>query len=139
MSDAPITERKLDEALAPIREEMVTKRELQEALAPIRAEMVTKRELQEALTPIHAELAQVRSEMLAMESRLARQIGEAASHFANVVIENTRSQIAALDDKYRDVPPMVATLRTDLDAHVADPDVHVKPIRPRARRTRRGS
>ena len=55
------------------------------------------------------------------------------------MVEQTRIQI--LDDKYRDVPESVETVRGELEMHVTDVAVHVKPsaprVRSRARRTRR--
>ena len=142
MSDAPVTHAELQAALAPIHGELTRlghavddtraelKQEIADKLADTRAEL--KQEIADTRTDLTQKLTETRDELI-------RYIGEAATHVANVIAESTRSQIAALDDKYRDTPVRVETLRGDLETHVADRAIHVKPSapRPRARRTRR--
>jgi hypothetical protein len=90
---------------------------------------------------LQANVAGMRADFADMRTDVIRHIGEAVSHVANVMMEQTRIQIAALDDKYRDVPESVETVRGELDTHVTDVAVHVKPsaprVRSRARRTKR--
>ena len=153
MSDAPVTHAELQAALAPIHGELTRlghavddtraelKQEIADKLADTRAEL--KQEIADTRAELKQEIADTRTDLTQKltETRdeLIRYIGEAATHVANVIAESTRSQIAALDDKYRDTPVRVETLRGDLETHVADRAIHVKPSapRPRARRTRR--
>ena len=122
----------LDAKIDTLRQEMGDMRiELRQEMGVMRIEMG---EIRIDLTRQARQITDTRDELI-------RYIGEAAGHVANVIAENTRSQIAALDDKYRDTPRGVDTLRGELETHVADSAVHVKPSTPRprarARRTRR--
>ena len=91
------------------------------------------------------ELKEADRRMSSMENRLLHEIGAAATRVANVMAEHHRSLIAALDDKYRDLPGRHAQLRADFDAHAADLGMHARltpttpttPIkRPRGPRSR---
>ena len=158
MSDAPVTHAELQTALAPIhgalaghgdaitelRQELaVTRTELTKKIADTRTEL--RQEIADTRTELTKKIDDTRAELshriTETRDELIRHIGEAAAHVANVIAESTRSQIAALDDKYRDTPRGVETLRGELETHVAGRAVHVKPAPPRprarARRTRR--
>jgi cell division protein FtsB len=113
---------------AKLEAKLATKAELAEAVATL----ATKAELAEAVARLEAKMA-TKDDI----ARLERQIGEATMHVANVVLDGVRAQIAALDDKYRDLPARHETLRSAVEAHVADRGVHVSAPRPkRSRRPR---
>jgi hypothetical protein len=111
---------------AKLEAKLATKAELAEAVA----KLATKDELAEAVARLETKMA-TKDDI----ARLERQIGEAMMHIANVVLEGVRNQIAALDDKYRDLPTRHETLRSTLEAHVADPGAHSSP-RPKRSRPR---
>jgi hypothetical protein len=93
---------------------------------------VTKRELDQAI-------GELRGELSAMKTDLIREIGQAASHVPNVMMEHIQSLISVVDEKYQDLPPLHAKLRADFDAHTADRRLHMRspPAPPkRARRPR---
>lgn len=116
MSDHPATKRDLEEAVAPLatRAELAplaTKDELAAAVAKLAtndelaaavAKLATKEELAAAVAKLEANA-------VAMEQRFVRYVSEATMHAANVMLENVRQFIAALDDKYRDLPARHAT------------------------------
>ena len=108
----------------------ITKDDLDQALdqAIAGSEARIKTELRAEMADMKAEL---RAEMATGEARLHAHIDQAAKHSANVIIESVRSQIAALDDKYRDVIPEQRALRADLDAHLNAPGLHRAPRRSR--------
>jgi hypothetical protein len=67
--------------------------------------------------------------MQSMENRLLLEIG----HAINVAVEQIGKQASVVDEKYKDLPPRVATL----EAHAADSTIHVRPTPPPARRRRK--
>ena len=70
------------------------------------------------VTELRADFTDLRADFAAMRTDVIGHIGEAVSHVANVMVEQTRIQI--LDDKYRDVPESVETVRGELEMHVTD-------------------
>ena len=96
---------------------------------------VTKRDLDQAIGELGGEL---RGELSAMKTELIREIGQAASHVANVMMEHIQTLISVVDEKYQDLPPLHAKLRADFDAHTADRRLHTRlPAPPkRVRRPR---
>jgi hypothetical protein len=74
-----------------------------------------------------------------MEARLGRQIGEALSHVANVMLEHVGRLVSPIDEKYQDLLPGHAKLRSDFDTHVADTRMHMRPPAAPAKRARRRS
>jgi len=111
MNDAPVTKRELDQALGELRSEL-------------RSEL-------------RGEMAGLRGEMSAMKTELIREIGQAASHVANVMMEHIQTLISVVDEKYQDLPAGHAKLRADFDAHTADRNLHRRPPPAPAKRARR--
>jgi predicted nuclease with TOPRIM domain len=89
------------------------------------SELVTRNDLDKALGQA---VTTLRGEMVAMENRLSKQIKESASEIAqevaNVMVEQLRSQVSVVDEKYQDLPGQYAALRKDFDAHAADAHLH---------------
>lgn len=87
-------------------------------------EPVTRRELHEALdlwagailSQMSAQFAQADARFAAMEQRISQRLSEEMSRHIRASEENTRTLIAALDDKYRDLPPRVTRLETKVFA-----------------------
>ena len=102
---------------------------------------VTKRELDQAIGELRSELrgemAGLRGEMSAMKTELIREIGQAASHVANVMMEHIQTLISVVDEKYQDLPAGYAKLRADFDAHTADRSLHTRPRPAPPKRARR--
>jgi len=65
----------------------------------------------------------LRAEMAAMERRMLAEIG----HALDVAVEQLGKHVSVVDDKYRDLPPEVAKIRSDLDEHRGDTRIHRKP------------
>ncbi|HWO25577.1 MAG TPA: hypothetical protein VNO30_42850 [Kofleriaceae bacterium] len=101
----------------------------------LRGEMhVIRDELRGEMHVIRDEL---RGEMRTMKTDLIREMGVASMHVANVMMEQIRSLVAVVEEKYQDLPPAHAKLRADFDAHAADYRLHA-PLPPAApKRTRR--
>lgn len=76
-------------------------------------------------------------DMQAMEERLLEKFKESAKHVANTVAESHRKEVAAVDEKYQDLPEQHAALRADVDGHVADLRLHPQPPTISAKRLRR--
>jgi hypothetical protein len=81
---------------------------------------VTRRELREEL----ASFKQAFEERIdaIIDAKLEQKLEQKLAHFANVILEAVRAQIAALDDKYGSLPLRIATFETqygDLPARVA--------------------
>jgi hypothetical protein len=133
MSDAPATKRELDAGLGELPGE------LDAGLGELRGEMTAmEARLSQAMSAMEARLfGHFGEAMSAMEARLFRHIGEATSHAVNVVGEQIRTLIVAIDDRYKDLPPTHAKLRADFEAHAGDPRVHVQPDATGPRRARR--
>ena len=91
---------------------------------------VTKRDLDQAM-------GELRGEMATMKTDLIREIGQAASQVANVMMEHIQTLISVVDEKYQDLPPHHAKLRADFDAHTADRRLHTRPPTTSPKRTRR--
>jgi len=118
MNDAPVTKRELDQSLGELRGEM----------------NAMKTELRGEMNAMKTEL---RGEMIAMKTELIREIGQAASHVANVMMEHIQTLISVVDEKYQDVPPLQAKLRVDFDAHAADRRLHTRLPAAPSKRVRR--
>lgn len=119
--------------------ELVTRVDLDKALdqavTTLRGEIVATRvDLDQAVTTL-------RGEMVAMEKRLSKQIKDSASEIAqevaNVMVEQLRSQVSVVDEKYQDLPSKYAALRKDLDAHAADTHLHQRRPATPGKRVRR--
>jgi len=91
---------------------------------------VTKRDLDQAM-------GELRGEMATMKTDLIREIGQAASQVANVMMEHIQTLISVVDEKYQDLPPHHAKLRADFDAHTADRRLHTRLPTTSPKRTRR--
>lgn len=104
----------------------ITKDDLDRAVSTSAAEL--RAEIRASADSVKAEL---RAEIATSEARLHAHIDHAAQHYANVVIENLRGQVSAVDDKVNATAADQVALRADLDAHVSAPGLHRQPRRSR--------
>jgi hypothetical protein len=97
-----------------------------------------KSDLASALEPyaLKADLVAMETRLTAMMKRikneLLEEIAKSLMHVASVISEQQSKHVIAVDEKYKDLPPRVATLET----HAADSSIHVRPTTP-PKRTRR--
>ena len=118
--------------------EPATREDLEQSTTQLRGEMKAMgEELRGEMGQLRGEVGQLRDDMRAMEGRLQRQIGEALSQVANVMLEHVRSLVAPFDEKYQDLLPDHAKLRTDFDTHAADLRLHTRQPAAPAKRARR--
>jgi uncharacterized protein (UPF0218 family) len=76
-------------------------------------------------------LARLRDEI---RDELRSEFGTVVTHFANVVIEQTRAMFDALGDKIDHYAAELRTLRREFDEHRADDRIHRRPrVRPSRR------
>lgn len=95
------------------------------------------------------EVTALRGEMGAMEARLVRKFEASTSQIvnqaaeevgkkvANVMLEQLRSQVAAVDEKYKDLPRRHSELRDAFDGHATDVQLHRRRVAVPAKRARR--
>jgi hypothetical protein len=120
-----------DDSMMTGDEKPVTRRELREEFARFRVEMT--HEIASAMNYV-VERNQTAIDR-AIEAALAAHMSREMSRMAQAVAEAMRQEIAALDDRYRDLPGRVSLLERELDDHRGDRAIHLAPG-PR-RRTRR--
>lgn len=107
----PVTRSELDEALVSLAtKKAVARLATKEELADAVARLATKQELAEAIAPLatRAEMhgmfeAWVKILMKEMDARFTAQSRELARH-VEAVLEQTRTMIAVVDEKYSDLP-----------------------------------
>ena len=71
---------------------------------------VTRGEMEQALQPLRAAITHLTDEMGAMERRLERRLESQIQQHINAAVEQIRTFILGLDDKYKDLPARVTKL-----------------------------
>jgi len=119
--DQPVTRREFRGTLAAEIAKLATKEELREEIAKEIAKLATKEELREAVAKL-ATKEELRESLElwagALEARLQAHFGAELARHSAAIIEAVTSQIRALDDKYKDLPPRVSRLE-DIEARRA--------------------
>jgi uncharacterized protein YhaN len=80
----------------------------------------TKGDLKNGMKEMRSEMKEMRSEMKAMERRMVDDLVAAIK--ANN--EELMRQMAAFDDRYRDLPGRMTTVERELDEHRRDATAH---------------
>jgi hypothetical protein len=152
----------LREELAQELARFPTREELKETLRQELARFVTRDEFGMWIHMVAQQherlvgaIADLRQDMKASQEALSRRITDshevlsrriADSHevlfveigrAARVAAEEHRRELGVIDDRYRDLPPRVATLEREVDAHHRDAALHARRPGPRKRPPRR--
>jgi chromosome segregation ATPase len=143
----PVTKNDLDQAVTTLRAEVgAVEQRLDRRLSSVE-ERLSGMEgrlsgVEGRLSGMEGRLSGVEGRLSGMEERLTEKFTQLASQIAmqvgNLMVEQLRSQISVVDEKYQDVPGQCKALRRDLDGHVTDLHLH-RPASPtpgkRARRS----
>jgi chromosome segregation ATPase len=136
----PVTKNDLDQAVTTLRAEVgAVEQRLDRRLTSVEQRLSG---MEGRLSGVEGRLSGVEGRLSGMEERLTEKFTQLASQIAmqvgNLMVEQLRSQISVVDEKYQDVPAQCKALRRDLDSHVADVHLH-RPSPPtpgkRARRS----
>jgi hypothetical protein len=130
MSDSmnePVTRAELREELMELREELATKADKAD-LVPLATHFALEMWIGALREELKAD-AQQREERIT--STITEHVSTEIARHVGAVLERARTEIGAVDEKYRDVPPRLANIEAQAHTHTEPPPKKVTGRRSR--------